>query len=117
MANNNRMSFEEIREILFSDERNLISNTRLLEMLKVLIGDTEGMMMNRVRDLEWPFHCMLRVRQLLKSNIPRNSTNLYHVFLAHCLEDTRETYWNFDRVLSRMRTTAQFMAEVNRRLF
>ena len=80
MANNNRMSFEDIRDLLFSDERNMIPNTQLLEMLKVLIGDTEGMMMNRVRDLEWPFRCMLRVRQLLKSNIPRNFTNPYHVF-------------------------------------
>ena len=117
MANNNRMSFEDIRELLFSDERNMIPNTQLLEMLKVLIGDTEGMMMNRVRDLEWPFRCMVRVRQLLKSNIPTNSTNPYHVFLAHCLDQTRETCWNFDRVLSKMRTTAQFMLEVNRRLF
>ena len=82
MANNTRMSFEEIRDILFNDERNLISNTLLLEMLKVLVGDTERMMMNRVHDLEWPFRCMLRIRQLLKSNIPRHSTNPYHVFMA-----------------------------------
>ena len=126
MANNPRMSFEEIRDILFNEGapwtepgpsgRNLISNTLLLEMLKVLVGDTERMMMNRVHDLEWPFRCMLRICQLLKSNIPRHSTNPYHIFMAQCLKDTREIYWDFDRVLSRMRTTAQFMAEVDRKL-
>ena len=106
MANNNRMTFQDIRELLFDDERHLIPNTQLLEMLKVLIGDTEGMVMHRVRDLEWPFRCILRVRQLLKANIPTNSTNPYHVFLSHCLAQTRETCWFFDRLLSKMRTTA-----------
>ena len=126
MANVSRMSVEEIRDILFNDGatwnepgpsgRYQIDNTLLLDMLKALVGDTERMMMNRVHDLEWPFRCMLRIRQLLKSNIPRHSTNPYHVFMAQCLKDTREIYWDFDRVLSRMRTTAQFMAEVDRKL-
>ena len=90
MANNNRMSFEDIRELLFADETHLIPSTRLLEMLKVLVGDMEGMVMHRVQDLEWPFRCIVRVRQLLKANIPTHSTNPYHVFLGQCLPQTRE---------------------------
>ena len=126
MMNVSRMSVEEIRDILFHDGatwnepgpsgRHQVDQTFLLEMLKALVSRTERMLMNRVHDLEWPFRCFVRIRQMLKSNIPRHSSNPYHLFMAQCLKDTREIYWDFDRVLSRMRTTAQFMAEVNRKL-
>ena len=91
VGNTNRMTFQDIRELLLDDERHLITNTQLLEMLKELIEDTEGMVMHRIRDLEWPFRCILRVRQLLKANIPTIPTNPYHVFLSKCLDQTRET--------------------------
>ena len=105
MANNNRMTFPDIRELLFNDERHLITNTQLLDRLKELIEDTEGMVMHRIRDLEWPFRCILRVRQLLKANVLTNSTNPYHVFLSKCLDQTRETCWVLECLLSKMQTT------------
>ena len=126
MMNVSRMSVEEIRDILFNDGatwnepgpsgRRQVDQTFLLEMLKALVSRTERMMMNRVHELEWPFRCFIRIRQMLKTNIPRHSSNPYHLFMAQCLKDTREIYWDFDRVLSRMRTTAQFMGEVDRKL-
>ena len=121
---------EEIRDILFDEgaywnepgpngRRRQMDQTFLLEMLKALVSRTERMMMNRVHELEWPFRCFVRIRQILKNNIPgpeRHSTNPYHLFMAQCLKHTREIYWDFDRVLSRMRTTAQFMGEVDRKI-
>ena len=91
MANNNRITFQDIRDLLFDEKRHLITNTQLLEILNELIEDTEGMVMHRIRELEWPFRCILRVRQLLKANIPTIPTNPYHVFLSKCLDQTRET--------------------------
>ena len=127
MMNVSRMSVEEIRDILFdegaywnepgpSGRRRQMDQTFLLEMLKALVSRTERMMMNRVHELEWPFRCFVRIRQMLKNNIPRHSTNPYHLFMSQCLKDTREIYWDFDRILSRMRTTAQFMGEVDRKI-
>ena len=110
------MSFEDIRELLFAEERHLIPSTCLIEMLKVLVGDMEGMVMHRVLDLELPFCCIVRVRQLLKANIPINASNPYHVFLGQCLAQTRETCSSLDPLLGKMRTMARYMSEVNRSL-
>ena len=125
--NVSRMSVEEIRDILFDEgahwnepgpngRRHQMDQTFLLEMLKALVSRSERMMQNRVHELEWPFRCFVRIRQLLKSNIPRNSSNPYHSFMGQCLKDIREIYYDFDRVLSRMRTAAQFMGEVDRKI-
>ena len=103
LMNVSRMSVEEIRDILFdegaywnepgpSGRRRQIDQTFLLEMLKALVSRTERMMMNRVHELEWPFRCFVRIRQMLKNNIPRHSTNPYHLFMSQCLKDTREIY-------------------------
>ena len=121
------MSVEEIRDILFNEgahwnepgpngRRRQMDQTFLLEMLKALVSRSERMMQNRVHELEWPFRCFVRIRQLLKNNIPRNSSNPYHSFMGQCLKDIREIYYDFDRVLSRMRTAAQFMGEVDRKI-
>ena len=121
------MSVEEIRDILFDEgahwnepgpngRRRQMDQTFLLEMLKALVSRSERMMQNRVHELEWPFRCFVRIRQLLKNNIPRHSSNPYHLFMGQCLRDTREIYYDFDRVLSRMRTAAQFMGEVDRKI-
>ena len=123
------MSVEEIRDILFDEgapwnepgagpngRGRQMDQTFLLEMMKALVSRSERMMQNRVFELEWPFRCFMRIRQLLKNNIPKNSSNPYHSFMGQCLRDIREIHYDFDRVLSRMRTAAQFMGEVDRKM-
>ena len=123
------MSVEEIRDILFDEgapwnepgagpngRGRQMDQTFLLEMMKALVSRSERMMQNRVFELEWPFRCFMRIRQLLKNNIPRNSSNPYHSFMGQCLRDIREIHYDLDRVLSRMRTAAQFMGEVDRKM-
>ena len=84
-----RMSVEEISDILFDEGAHWnepgpngrlrqMDQTFLLEMLKALVSRSERMMQNRVFELEWPFRCFMRIRQLLKNNIPRNSSNPHH---------------------------------------
>ena len=106
---NNRMTSQDIRALLFDDERHLITNTQLLEMLKQLIEDTEGMVHRRLRDLEWPYRSIVRVRQLLKANIPVHGHSPYHVFLSKCLDQTREMVWVLERLLGKMRTTHWYL--------
>ena len=87
----NRMTSQDIRALLFDDEHHLITNTQLLEMLKQLIEDAENMVYYRLRDLEWPYKSIVRIRQLLKGNIPVHGHSPYHTFLAKYLDQPRET--------------------------
>ena len=58
----NRMTSEDIRALLFDDERHLITNTQLLEMLRQLIEDAENMVYYQLRDLEWPYKSIVCIR-------------------------------------------------------
>ena len=123
------MTMEEIQNLLFDEgapwnnpgagihgRRHQVDQTFLLEMMKALVTRSERTTQNKVFELEWNYRCFTRIRQLLKNNIPRNSSNPYHSFMGQCLRDIREIHYDLDRVLSRMRTAAQFMGEVDRKM-
>ena len=129
MMNIAAMTMEEIQDLLFDEgapwnnpgagihgRRHQVDQTFLLEMMKALVSRSERTMQAKVFELEWNYRCFTRIRQLLKNNIPRNSSNPYHGFMGNCLRDMREIHYDLDRVLSRMRTASQFLGEVDRKI-
>merc|ERR1712082_596402 len=83
---------------------------------KVLVSRSERSMQAQLYKMEWNHRCFIRIRQILKHNLPRNSTNPFHAFLGSGLRDMREILYDFDRVLSRMRTATLFLGDVDRRM-
>ena len=96
--------------------RHQVDQTFLLEMMKALVSRSERTMQAQVFKLEWNYRCFTRIRQILKHNIPNNSSNPYHSFMGSCLRDMREIHYDLDRVLSRMRTASQFLGDVDRKM-
>ena len=129
LLNIGAMTTEEIQNLLFDNaapwnnpgaglhgQRHQVDQTFLCEMMKVLVSRSERTMQAQVFKLEWNQRCFTRIRQILKHNIPSNSSNPFHPFMGSCLRDMREILWDLDRVLSRMRTATLFLGDVDRRM-
>ena len=123
------MTMEKIQNLLFDNaapwnnpgaglhgRRHQVDQTFLCEMMKALVSRSERTMQAQVFKLEWNQRCFTRIRQILKHNIPNNSSNPFHPFMGSCLRDMREILYDLDRVLSRMRTASQFLGDVDRRM-